>query len=82
MCLCDASMRTAKASLIYRRTRNLRPVQLLLGRTKSESTVCYIGIEVDDAVEIASVRSEAVARINSKKSFRLAGARAMITIVR
>jgi hypothetical protein len=39
--------------LIYRRTKNLRVVQLLLGRTKLESTVRYLGIEVDDALEIS-----------------------------
>jgi len=42
-----------KAVLIYRRTGNLRAVQLLLGRSKSESTVRSLGIEVDDAIEIA-----------------------------
>jgi integrase len=47
------SMRRTKASLIYRRTKNLRPVQLLLGHTKLESTVRYLGIEVDDALEMA-----------------------------
>jgi integrase len=47
------SMRRTKATLIYRRTRNLRAVQLLLGHTKLESTVRYLGIEVDDALEIA-----------------------------
>ena len=47
------SMRRTKATLIYRRTKNLRAVQLLLGRTKLESTVRYLGIEVDDALEIA-----------------------------
>lgn len=47
------SMRRAKASLIYRRTKNLRAVQLLLGHTKLESTVKYLGIEVDDALEMA-----------------------------
>lgn len=47
------SMRRTKASLIYRRTGNLRAVQLLLGHTKLESTVRYLGIEVDDALEIA-----------------------------
>ncbi|MGH8111564.1 MAG: tyrosine-type recombinase/integrase [Rhodanobacteraceae bacterium] len=47
------SMRRTKASLIYRRTRNLRAVQLLLGHSKLESTVRYLGIEVDDALEIA-----------------------------
>jgi integrase len=47
------SLRRTKATLIYRRTRNLRAVQLLLGHTKFESTVSYLGIEVDDALEIA-----------------------------
>ncbi len=47
------SLRRTKATLIYRRTGNLRAVQLLLGRTKIESTVRYLGIEVDDALAIA-----------------------------
>ena len=47
------TMRRTKASLIYRRNRNLRAVRLLLGHTKLESTVRYLGIEVDDALEIA-----------------------------
>lgn len=47
------SLRRTKASLIYRRTGNLRAVQLLLGHTKIESTVRYLGIEVDDAIAIA-----------------------------
>jgi integrase len=47
------SLRRAKATLIYRRTGNLRAVQLLLGHTKIESTVRYLGIEVDDALAIA-----------------------------
>lgn len=47
------SMRRTKAMLIYQRTKNLRAVQLLLGRTKLESTVRYLGIEVDDALEMA-----------------------------
>ena len=47
------SMRRTKATLIYRRTKNIRAVQLLLGHTKLESTVRYLGIEVDDALEIA-----------------------------
>lgn len=46
-------MRRTKASLIYRRTKNLRAAQLLLGHTKLESTVRYLGIEVDDALEMA-----------------------------
>jgi integrase len=47
------SLRRTKASLIYRRTGNLRAVQLLLGHTKIESTVRYLGIEFDDALAIA-----------------------------
>ena len=47
------AMRRTIPTLIYRRTRNLRSVQLLLGHTKFESTVRYLGIEVDDALEIA-----------------------------
>ena len=47
------STRRTKPSLIYRRTKNLRAVQLLLGHTKLESTVRYLGIEVKDALELA-----------------------------
>ena len=47
------SLRRTKVALIYRKTGNLRAVQLLLGHTKIESTVRYLGIEVDDALEIA-----------------------------
>ena len=47
------SLRRTKATPIYRRTGNLRAVQLLLGHTKIESTVRYLGIEVDDALSIA-----------------------------
>ena len=47
------SLRRTKATLIYKRTGNLRAVQLLVGHTKIESTVRYLGIEVDDALEIA-----------------------------
>ena len=47
------SLWRTKASLIYRRTKNLRAVQLPLGHTKLESTVRYLGIEVDDALELA-----------------------------
>jgi integrase len=47
------SLRRTKATLIYRRTGNLRAVQLLLGHQKVESTVRYLGIEVDDALAIA-----------------------------
>src|SRR6516164_11385556 len=47
------SVRRTKATLIYRKTGNLRAVQLLLGHTKIESTVRYLGIEVDDALAIS-----------------------------
>jgi integrase len=47
------SLLRTKASMIYRRTGNLRAVQLLLGHTKIESTVRYLGIDVDDALAIA-----------------------------
>ncbi len=47
------SLRRTKPTLIYKRTKNLRAVQLLLGHIKLESTVRYLGIEVDDALEIA-----------------------------
>jgi integrase len=45
------TMRRTKVTLIYKRTKNLRAVQLLLGHSKLESTVRYLGIEVDDALE-------------------------------
>jgi len=47
------SLRRTKASLIYKQTKNLRAVQLLLGHSKMESTVRYLGIDVDDALEVA-----------------------------
>jgi site-specific recombinase XerD len=47
------SMRRTKATLIYRRTKNLRTVQLVPCHSKLESTVRYLGIEVDDALEIS-----------------------------
>jgi integrase len=47
------SLRRTKAAQIYRKTGNLRAVQLLLGHTKLESTVRYLGIEVDDALTIS-----------------------------
>jgi integrase len=47
------SLRRTKASLIYHRTKNLRAVQLLLGHSKLENTVRYLGIDIDDALEMA-----------------------------
>jgi site-specific recombinase XerC len=47
------AMRRTKATQIYRKTGNLRAVQFLTGHTKLESTVRYLGIEVDDALHIA-----------------------------
>lgn len=47
------SLRRTKVALVYKRTKNLRAVQLLLGHTKLESTVRYLGIEVEDALEVA-----------------------------
>ena len=47
------SMRRTKATLIYRKTGNLRAVQLLLGHTKIDSTVRYLGVEVEDALALA-----------------------------
>jgi site-specific recombinase XerC len=46
-------MRRTKVAQIYKETGNLRAVQLLLGHTKLESTVRYLGIEVDDALSIS-----------------------------
>lgn len=47
------SMRRTKVALIYERTKNVRAIQLLLGHTKIESTVRYLGIEVDDVLTMA-----------------------------
>jgi site-specific recombinase XerD len=47
------SMRRSKASMIYKKTKSLRPVQILLGHTKIESTVRYLGIEINDALDLA-----------------------------
>ena len=47
------SLRRTKATLIYKITKNIRAIQLLLGHTKLEGTVRYLGIEVDDALEIS-----------------------------
>ena len=50
---CTHSLRRTEAAQIYRKTGNLRAVQLLLGHSKIESTVRYLGIEVDDALTLS-----------------------------
>ena len=47
------SIRRTKVALLYRKTGNLRACQLLLGHTKLESTVRYLGVEVDDALQLS-----------------------------
>jgi site-specific recombinase XerD len=47
------SLRQTKASIIYKQTKNLRAIQTLLGHTKLESTVRYLGVEVDDTLELS-----------------------------
>jgi integrase len=47
------SLRRTKASMIYKRTGNLRTVQILLGHTKIESTVRYLGVDVENALELS-----------------------------
>ena len=46
-------MRRTYASLLYKKTKDLRAVQILLGHTKLESTVRYLGVEVDDTLELS-----------------------------
>jgi integrase len=66
------TMRRTKETLIYRRTKNLRAVQLLLGHTKLESTVRYLGIEVDDALEIGGA-DRRLGRLGDRRSGKIAG---------
>ena len=47
------SMRRTKATLIYARTKNIRAVQLLLGHTKVDNTIRYLGIEIEDALKLS-----------------------------
>ena len=47
------SLRRTKPTLVYKKIKNFREVQLLLGHTRLESTIRYLGIEVDDALEIS-----------------------------
>lgn len=50
---CTHSLRRAKASLIYAKTKNLRAIQLLLGHSKLQSTIEYLGVEIEDALSIS-----------------------------
>jgi hypothetical protein len=52
------SLRRTKAALIYKRIKNIRAIQLLLGHTKLESTVRYLGIDVDDALKISGANRD------------------------
>jgi hypothetical protein len=65
------SIRRTKATLIYRRTKNLRAVQLLLGHAKLESTVRYLGIEVDDALEISEQTDILFGNMRSITTFQI-----------
>lgn len=47
------SLRRTKASIIYKATGNLRAVQLLLGHSKIENSVCYLGVDIEDALALA-----------------------------
>ena len=47
------SLRRTKAALVYKRTGNLRAAQILLGHTKIETTVCYLGIDIEDALALS-----------------------------
>ena len=47
------SLRRIKTSLIYAKTKNLRAIQLLLGHAKLESTIEYLGVEIEDALRIS-----------------------------
>lgn len=59
-------MRRTKVSQIYKKTGNLRAVQLLLGHTKMDSTVQYLGVELEDALAI----SEAIEIETAKSPFK------------
>jgi len=47
------SIRRAKVSMIYQKTKNIRAIQLLLGHSNLDSTVRYLGVELDDALDVA-----------------------------
>ena len=47
------SLRRTKPTILYKQTKNLRAVQILLGHSSLESTVRYLGVEVDDALELS-----------------------------
>jgi len=47
------SLRRTKAAMVYKATGNLRAIQILLGHTKIENTVRYLGVDIEDALELA-----------------------------
>jgi site-specific recombinase XerC len=47
------SLRRTKASIIYKATGNLRAIQILLGHSKIENTVRYLGDDIEDALTLA-----------------------------
>jgi integrase len=47
------SLRRTKAALVYKRTGNLRAVQMLVGHTKIETTVRYLGVDIEDALALS-----------------------------
>ena len=52
-CLFGFSLRRTKAAMIYRATGNIRAIQILLGHSKIENTVRYLGVDVEDALLLA-----------------------------
>ena len=66
------SLRRTKVALIYKRTGNLRAVQILLGHTKLESTVRYLGVDAEDALTLSeSTERPSIFRLGLGGGFRL-----------
>jgi site-specific recombinase XerC len=69
------SMRRTKATLIYKRTKNLRAVQLLLGHSEVESAIRYLGIEVEHALEISDRLKSSAGRRRPHETMLRSGSR-------